>query len=347
MTDTDSLKGQIFEWLAQRGYPLEMRAARELYRSQASVEVSMPYVDPIEGTVRETDIVANWTIGKRNGGDIVTHYANLRLAIECKATTAPWIFFAHDPEGGLAYDASLVAADVPHNLNYTDRQEDIEIAVCAQAVMEDMSLFTNFTDLAYTVVEKSSDHKRQNGGQPRAFDAVRQAASAAHGVLAGEFIPTLVIPVVLTTSPLFKCHLDTRGEIILEATDYASILVHTSSELSALTFVVNANQIHSLIVFCEEAVAAFERDLSVFSKHLSGLNATPKFKATPKVPEHPLIYPRRWAADRHKLIIESFEKGILPKELDEKLEAVKERVAAFTKTLDEETAPSLPSSKSD
>jgi hypothetical protein len=90
MKNTDmTLNQKIENWLLKGGYPLEMRVANILQEQGFFVEISKRYKDPLEGKIREIDVVAKVVHQLENAKHIA-----INLIIECKySPNKPWILF--------------------------------------------------------------------------------------------------------------------------------------------------------------------------------------------------------------------------------------------------------------
>lgn len=219
---------KVLRWLERTGFPLEMRVAEEARRAQPQwVDQSRNFVDPVSGKIRETDVVAGWADQDRRGG------AYVYLVLECKAKPAPWVIFD---------DGELMTDDAELRLAWTARRSAPDDLGNTQAPTIRSGAFVGGTlfkpsRVGFGVIEATfNDPKPQerNG----AWDAVRSAVSAAHGVL-NEFDPgqiertsvaLLAVPVVVTSGRLFRAYLQ-RGETNVEEIDRGEVLVRPGSEL--------------------------------------------------------------------------------------------------------------------
>jgi hypothetical protein len=88
---TESIVSKVNTWLAQTGYPLEMRVAQRMQLAQLGDkwerESNLTYKDVSTGEERESDYYLDWR--EENGYFHLVH----RVVIECKSTNNPWIVF--------------------------------------------------------------------------------------------------------------------------------------------------------------------------------------------------------------------------------------------------------------
>ncbi|MEN3539650.1 hypothetical protein AAH991_31395 [Microbispora sp. ZYX-F-249] len=279
----------ILNWLNRSGYPLEMRAARQLYLAQAETSVSVRYRDPIERTYREVDIVATWNIEASEGNGKRTK-AKVTFVIECKSTGIPWVMFAYDRESNLEenYDESLVIHDLPNNLG------EFETLSAAHAAYERLSLFSRFRHLGYAIAEKR-DPEKGKGGRDAAYDGSRQAASAALGLLqATADVPHIFVPILLTNSPLYICSLDSDAALQITQTDSCAVMVDLDESLGSPVCVAQSDVLPALIQDVRQAISSYEGNIGVLTeawepKALSDFKPpSVSGRTTP-----PLIYVRR------------------------------------------------------
>jgi hypothetical protein len=226
----DNLEEKVRGWLERTGFPLEMRVA-EIARTAGPLWVSQSrdYVDPSTGTVRETDVVVAWRDRESPGARFVY------LVLECKAKPAPWVIFddgglpTDDAEGRLGWSVMRTALDRFERPKRPSVRSDAFVGGTLLAPSR----------VGYGVAEADFRDGRTGERNP-AWDAVRSAVSAAHGVLA-EFdssqiqqgnIVMLACPVVVTSGRLFRAFLR-DGELMVEEVPRGEVLIRHSQELDA------------------------------------------------------------------------------------------------------------------
>lgn len=90
MSEERPLEEKLRAWLAEQGYPLEMKVAKAFQDAGFIVTQSSYYSDPETATQREIDVVAE------SGGEWVDYFLlDVQFAISCKNTVKrPWIVFS-------------------------------------------------------------------------------------------------------------------------------------------------------------------------------------------------------------------------------------------------------------
>ncbi|MFI6801084.1 hypothetical protein [Streptosporangium canum] len=256
-SDSDKYREPTLAWIKKSGYPLEMEVARKFHRAEIFIDVSRQYEDLLEKVNRETDVVASWPIfGKRSEDGKSVRFAEFHFVVECKSTGAPWAAFLHDTENMEEYDESLIMADMPNNFG------NLEVPACAHAAYENLEPFSKFKNLSYAIRQKKNDDKP---GGDKAYNALRQAASAALGLSArSDQLPELFIPLVVINSPLYECFLTSSGELDLRQTKFASQIVNLSDELSALVLISHIDGLDKLISDMQGVVDSYAQNERVF-----------------------------------------------------------------------------------
>jgi hypothetical protein len=82
------LKAKVAEWLSKQGFPLEFKSADVLAKIGFQIDQGLYLSDPVEGVLREIDVIASSTYQAEGRG------YRLSLAVECKwSLDRPWIVF--------------------------------------------------------------------------------------------------------------------------------------------------------------------------------------------------------------------------------------------------------------
>jgi hypothetical protein len=226
----DQVLQDVRNWLNQNGYVLEMEVAQQLLAHCPIVVQGLEYIDPITDKLRETDVYAAWI-----SQDYADHF--LELAIECKSTSAPWIAF---------YGGSRSAQDAIFPFHVTGNSKGCNMC---DSFDDFYSLGPGTeTQIAYSIMEK----KTAKGDRDLARDAVLAVNSAAVSSTLGVESrfgnePTedvhrsfMVLPTVVTKSPIFACSLDAVGQVDLSRVDSCWVLSHHEKlDLPIRTLVIN------------------------------------------------------------------------------------------------------------
>jgi hypothetical protein len=227
-TSAQSLHDDVLQWVQREGYPLEMTVANAFYGSgPVFVEQSKYYQDVTTGDVREADVVAIYSgiLPGEEGKAWLTAY----VVAECKGGSSPWITFRQH-ESKDEYDKDIALRMLPA----VGIDHERFGRIMRHAVNADPKLLTARWRPGYAITEKRTSGK---GGIDKAYEAVRQAASAVAGILAetsthqsdNPALAAVAIPVVVTRGPLFNCQLDENGELSLEQVERSAVVVRASA----------------------------------------------------------------------------------------------------------------------
>jgi hypothetical protein len=104
---TKSEIDSVREWLSREGYPLEYETAREVRRAGFTAWQGLFYEDPETSQPREADVSADEPESPKEP------WRPVRLAIECKNNSKPWLVLTSKltlPDG---YGENLIISNVP------------------------------------------------------------------------------------------------------------------------------------------------------------------------------------------------------------------------------------------
>lgn len=203
-TVTDDLSRKVTEWLTKTGYPFEMRVAQAAREANPLwVDQSRNYFDAVTEKVRETDVVVAWGLRQAPGKVVVL------LTIECKSKPAPWVVFD---------DGQLPTIDDEWQLAEAVRRSANDAYGDSRSISIRPKAFTGNTLLKPSIVGSAAVEVTFGKAPERngAWDAVRAAVSAAHGIIA-EFDAQqledgnrglVAFPVVVTSGRLFRSYLN-------------------------------------------------------------------------------------------------------------------------------------------
>jgi hypothetical protein len=233
MTDSPSSEAEGIErWIQSQGYPLEMRTARKLRRCHfTNVMESVEYGDPIEGTLRQCDVLVTEEVLSPLG----ENRNRVSLVFECKyARGSPWLVLRrpssdHETQtsllprltGGVGYYlpeaiSQLVFGSVPESSWYRDTFGQSKV-VGFRAIE---------VPLRKGGLVSPRDGKKAQ--RDPAFDAIRQVLAAGEAkarASSGVGPPELVLPVVVIDGQLYASRL--RGEAVKALpTDGVAAVVH-------------------------------------------------------------------------------------------------------------------------
>lgn len=208
---TDPILDGVRSWLERGGYVLELESARVLSRLQPLfLEQSYHFADPTTGKDREGDIRAAFIPEVREDG--LGH--GCTVLVECKDTTAPWVFFVSGPSPGVPW--------MPVNGTGTSSCPE------CLALLDRGARIFDASPEAYAVTEK----RTKDNSKDHAYEAVQQAAAS----LLAEFADIdndghemgfgiFGYAIVVTRSPLVVCRLDQDGDIALSQSSSVTVNV--------------------------------------------------------------------------------------------------------------------------
>jgi len=250
MDETNKLADKVLDWLNTQGYPLEFQTAAAFERRNFDVTPSMYQPDPISGSLREVDVVANLSMERPRDSAGRYRYVRVEYAIECKYTKdKPWVVFA-----------SRAAAMAP----------SARIAHTIASPLGATIMWTLAGDLGLQALDIFSSPSRPAFGGRQVFDKDRdafysavQSVVAAARALADRYAPepedpleealssgVVVFPVVIIEGHLFESWLDRKAnKIVVEERDHLRLHWRGSEHASIAT--VDLVTAHNLDQFVE------------------------------------------------------------------------------------------------
>ena len=187
-----SVEESVREWLSREGYIFELSVARALYdTAQFTIQQSDYYFDPVSETAREIDVVASHVKQDDSSGV----FGAVTLAVECKATSQPWVLFTAESSLG---NRSFIVQQVG---NYAGRRGLHELVEDDE--VQALPLFSLPQRLGYGI--RCMTEKKDV-----AYAATMSAANAAVALAAeakGPATRHVVLPIVAVDSPLCECYL--------------------------------------------------------------------------------------------------------------------------------------------
>lgn len=252
----DNLQERLADWIESSGRALELRVARS-FSARASVRLviqSHTYEDTSSKTKREGDVLAIY----RTETD--THYLSLAVTVECKGGTQhPWVAFYDDRRfvPKRRSDWFLVGEDPSTPDSVIDSLVDAWTSLPSLGV-----------DRVATHAVSALGKDPKDGAKNFVRDAMLQAYSfgRAKARAVTRFVgdePTkkhagVVIPLVVTKAPLFKCQLGSDGEIDLQPTERFDLWVPAKSGRRRV-YVVSERQMGDMCHELERCMDAWAR----------------------------------------------------------------------------------------
>lgn len=221
--DDSNVVRSIRSWLDKQGFPLEMRVAREFQNRDFYVQQSAFYQSR-EGKPREIDVLAkfaeSWTVERQAPPDVFVT-VEFCAVCECKSgpkAQKPWVVFTARNDVILAddgFDMRLGTALATRLLMYE---------YSAGSDVAKLPLFVVGERVGYSVSCAHTDP--QGDGPDVAWQAIMSLTAAAHSSRqepsdhpAGIWCCQFVLPVLVVSTPLAECWLDSSGQVCIEERD--------------------------------------------------------------------------------------------------------------------------------
>lgn len=210
-------------FLAKNGYPLEFAAGRTLARVGFRTWHGLTYVDNEvpPGKTREYDILA--ALHGATASDV-------GLVVECKSTADPWLVLTHRISG----DGRWVRkAWLPSNS-----------AGVPDSAFEDVGWRLD-ARYGFNVVRAVGERRSESDKDP-AYSALASVTKAAEGRVRTfpNSSPALMVPVIVTSGPLFRLGYEDDGSELLEPVLWHRILWSGSSVRDDATIVDVVTEAH-------------------------------------------------------------------------------------------------------
>lgn len=215
------MEDKIHAWLAKHGFPFEMRLAQKLSEHKFRVTQSDYYTDFETGTPREIDLLGRLYNYFEPPKDVGIVEIELFCAIECKATSNPWLVFKQTKARKRSTDCAIADASGARLLQLARKTIN-------------GSLVDRWGDSAGHGVREAFAES------DRAFAAVMSALKAAEATVVAESAKQtafqkenpddrqvyagLALPVVAISGPLFEYTLEADGTPKLQKVPISSVV---------------------------------------------------------------------------------------------------------------------------
>lgn len=257
MGDKQTLEVSIHKWLADQGYPLEMKVA-SLVRQSTNLNVrhGWHYRDSETNTSREIDIIC--TAQNPKG------YAEINFVIECKGTSKPWILFSSEDTAAGFHRLSAFGvfskeafSEVAGNM-FNCEDDTYKVAKSIPWLWKDGRI-------GYAITQAFE------GKSDIPYAGVLSAVKAALWLESNSLWQntkyrkfTVSFPVVVTSSPLYECYIDGAGEICLNpiASGFLFFQQHIGEHLCTCVSIVSEKGLDAFVTECQDVA---ERLMEVFS----------------------------------------------------------------------------------
>jgi hypothetical protein len=266
MADGD-LQQKVESWLNKTGYPLEMRVARAFRGIEEKIawysEANTTYYDPETGTTREVDLRA-FCMPTDSQEDGIT--ISVDMDLECKSTTTPWVILRESFRPQPIHPLIDIGGYTMHCVrNQQARGQLDRFEVTLSEYLKDRLRLSPVA--GYGIAEAFKD-KRNNDA---AYLATQQVLSvmgftASRAFKGEKDVLGLVylLPVIVTTSPLFEAALDSVTNEIVTRPVLRSVVntpTHGGGGMVDVS-IINEKAIESLM----EDIAPFNREMQGFLK---------------------------------------------------------------------------------
>ena len=199
----DGGAAHVEKWLRESGLPLEARVLAAFRAAGADAEHARRYPDPESRKIREVDVVARLCN--------VWSSTLLTAVVECKSSrNVTWVALVDDElrRNYMRDNALLPAVRVVERGGAT-RADLVRVW--------DVPVLRADVTLAYQLVD--------TGSRAETWDALQQVLDAVDGVVrdvpngADGRALTVIIPVLVTASPLYTCRVTREGELDVRPAD--------------------------------------------------------------------------------------------------------------------------------
>jgi len=216
MTELDAVR----TWLHRSGYPLEFRVAAAFREAGFTVHQGIHYpADNPEATgARDVDVLAvRQELTRKHPMTRCT----VVFVIECKTSSVPWVLFRSGVEGGKWEATETLRMNAVSELDVLGALELEQDPWALRLPVSAAFLAAAVTGKRGVGVQEGDGPVAGQGRtsqRDKAFDAVRQAVSAADGMLREnpKHLPTLAIPVVVVSARLYAASFADGPEEVLE-----------------------------------------------------------------------------------------------------------------------------------
>jgi hypothetical protein len=187
----------VREWLETQGYALEHHAAAAFARMGFTPRQGLTYQDPIEGKIREVDVVCR--------AELTAAKVEIHAVVECKRSTSAWV---------------TRTTSAPTMRKGRTRWLPIATATVADYLAQHPVVLDDTLKLPRTVAFDAvqSHRKDPKSGDP-AYAALSQVISATTALLADKDLfpnPTLFHPVIVLDGELFRATFGAYPEVRVE-----------------------------------------------------------------------------------------------------------------------------------
>ena len=241
-------ESDVVDWLKTQGYALEYETADLFAKAGFRVSLGQTYIDPLEGKVRDIDVVAG-RLQMRVGPVQHARPPIIHSVIECKTSpTGPWVVRkTHFDTDGTPEPEPIASLDLREVW-----------ATRPRLIRDSMPYPTKDGELPFAVMLAS-----HRSAEDVPHKSVSQAISAALGWVKGGS-PRLAWPTVVLDAKLFTLSYGSGSEVVREA-EWERVLISTAPRTEpTLVDIVTRD---ALETYCRVVYHEFDNLLDAFWDH--------------------------------------------------------------------------------
>jgi len=251
-----SLENSIHKWLNEQGFPFEMRVARQLVLDDFDVTQSPYYLDFEENKPRESDLLARLYSFHEPAKLAAIAELETFCAVECKDNGKPWLIFKQVASKRWRTEDVLTTDDGARLLEVARRQIGVTGLLHASASAGYSAVLAHSeSDRAFAAL--MSAMKAAEAKIRELISASLQTSPRSDGIITAY--GAVVIPVVLTTAPVFQVLMLPDNSIELTRVDSGAValqyprgragakaaaVVHIVSEAGLSKFLSSVHALH-------------------------------------------------------------------------------------------------------
>jgi len=268
----EEIRNKVSSWLAEQGYPLEMKVAAAFQSKKFNVRQSTFYHDPETTTPREIDVVAS------KGTYIDGTFAKIVFVIECKSTIKkPWIIFSRNNE--------IIDYEYVDWYCCSDAGADYVLHASIDGKFDSFPLTYHLRDrIGYGITQAFTS------GEDVAYKAMHSAGrcavsyiNAANKAKYGPVVD-IVIPVIVIEGGLFDANLSDTNVLNISAIKEGVILWDTiiGDRKSLAIHLVTLDQLDAFVEKASETadnlILDWRNNLTGVLKEMEEIRTTPALK---------------------------------------------------------------------
>ena len=273
MSDVGSdVISSISAWLAEQGYPLEMRVAHA-FQDESFLVTQSDYYTTDDGRPREIDVVArvlgNYKCGEKHSDGLVQF--QLCVVCECKSgpkAKKPWVVFSRPTQDWLVKSTAITErmASVSARLILAKAASDPRI--------QELDLFKIGERCGYALSQAHSNKGDQADGYDPGFGTLIALVNAAKGKSESIYEPPMylsrvTLPLLVVSTPLVECWLDDAGGMQLAERDMMVLAWNRSmvdDNLATLIHVIHERALPRYVQHVRDAFEALWAKQDVIKK---------------------------------------------------------------------------------